>query len=50
MPERQVALAYRQTYPRKKLIEMVIDAIRDCDLAEVKFPAAQHKALSTARG
>jgi LysR family hydrogen peroxide-inducible transcriptional activator len=50
VPEREVALAYRQTYPRKKLIEILIAAIRDCDLTEAKFPVAQHKTLSTAQG
>jgi LysR family hydrogen peroxide-inducible transcriptional activator len=50
VPEREVALAYRQTYPRKKLIEIMIAAIRDCDLTEARFPAAQPKALSTAGG
>ena len=50
VPEREVALAYRQTYPRKKLIEILIAAIRDCDLTEARFPSAQHKSLSTAEG
>jgi len=50
VPEREVAMAYRQTYPRKKLIDMMIAAIRDCDLTEVKFPAAQQKTLSTTHG
>jgi len=49
VPEREVALAYRQTYPRKKLIEMLIDTIRDCDLSEVKYPAHAHKAVSAAQ-
>ena len=39
VPEREVALAYRQSYPRKKLIEMMIDSIRACDLSEVHSPA-----------
>ncbi|MEJ2760567.1 MAG: hydrogen peroxide-inducible genes activator [Gammaproteobacteria bacterium] len=49
VPEREVALAYRQTYPRKKLIEMLIDTIRDCDLSEAKYPAHAHKAVTAAQ-
>lgn len=50
VPEREVALAYRQTYPRKKVIETLIASIRDCDLSEVKFPAGgpHARAASTA--
>lgn len=36
IPEREVALAYRQSYPRKKLVEIVINAIRECDLSQVR--------------
>jgi len=47
VPEREVALAYRQTYPRKKVIETLIASIRDCDLSEVKFQAGGPHARTT---
>lgn len=36
IPEREVALAYRQSYPRKKLVEVVINAVRGCDLSQAR--------------
>lgn len=49
VPEREVALAYRQTYPRKKVIETLIESIRECDLSEVKFTTGgQHKVATPA--
>jgi len=47
IPEREVAMAYRQTYPRMKVIETLIASIRDCDLSEVKFPAGGPHARTT---
>lgn len=37
VPEREVALAYRNSYPRQKLIALVGDAIAACELPDVKF-------------
>jgi len=36
VPEREVAIAYRNSYPRQKLIRLLSDAITGCDLADVK--------------
>jgi len=47
-PEREVALAYRQTYPRKKVIETLIASIRECDLSEVKFTSGSLQKAASA--
>jgi LysR family hydrogen peroxide-inducible transcriptional activator len=36
-PKREVALAYRESYPRKKLIDLIIDVIGKCDFARLKI-------------
>ena len=33
VPEREVALAYRNSYPRIKLIDLLTDLIRECDIS-----------------
>jgi LysR family transcriptional regulator, hydrogen peroxide-inducible genes activator len=35
-PEREVAIAYRNSYPRKKLIRLLSDVIAACELPDVK--------------
>ena len=37
IPEREVAIAYRDSYPRQKLIHLLIDVISNCKLDNVKF-------------
>lgn len=32
VPEREVALAYRNSYPRLKLVNLLIDIIKECDI------------------
>lgn len=53
VPEREVALAYRQSYPRKKLVEVMIQAIRECDLSQaqpVEKQQAAQKKVAAAEG
>lgn len=52
IPEREVALAYRQSYPRKKLVETVMGAIRRCDFSQARIVGAadQGKIVSAAEG
>jgi len=35
-PEREVALAYRNSYPRKRLVGLICDMIRKCEIPNVK--------------
>jgi LysR family hydrogen peroxide-inducible transcriptional activator len=37
IPEREIAIAYRNTYPRQKLIHLVSDVITGCNLPGVKI-------------
>ena len=37
VPEREIAIAYRNSYPRQKLIHLLIDVISGCKLDNVKF-------------
>ncbi|MEX2524125.1 MAG: LysR substrate-binding domain-containing protein [Gammaproteobacteria bacterium] len=41
VPEREVALAYRQSYPRKKVVEVMTNAIRECDFSQTRPVAAE---------
>jgi LysR family hydrogen peroxide-inducible transcriptional activator len=36
-PKREVALAYRESYPRKKLINLIINVISKCDFSRLKI-------------
>ncbi len=36
VPEREIAIAYRNSYPRKKLVELLREVIIDCKLPNVK--------------
>ncbi len=37
VPAREIAIAYRNSYPRKKLIQLVSDVISDCKLPDIKM-------------
>ena len=37
VPEREIAIAYRNSYPRQKLIHLLIDVISGCKLDNVEF-------------
>jgi LysR family hydrogen peroxide-inducible transcriptional activator len=36
VPEREIAIAYRNSYPRKKLIDLLREVIIECELPNVK--------------
>ncbi len=37
IPEREIAIAYRNSFPRQKLIQLISDVITSCDLPNVKI-------------